>query len=69
MKRFAIALARIVIKTAVIAAAGLFAMLYLIGCFALIGVGGPAGLALVVVVSLALMALLLREDRQRARGR
>lgn len=69
MKRFAIAVARIVIKAAVLATAGVLAMVYLVACFALIGVAGPVGLGIVVLATLALMALLLREDRQRSAGR
>lgn len=69
MKRFAIAVARVVIKTAVLATAGVLAMVYLVACFAVIGIAGPAGLAIVVVATLVLMALLLREDRQRSAGR
>jgi hypothetical protein len=69
VKRFAIAVARVVIKAAVVAAAGLFAMLYLVACIATIGVAGPVGLGAVVVVTLILGFALLREDRQRSRGR
>lgn len=69
MKRLVMAVCRLVIKSAVVAAAGLFAMLYVIACIATVGIGGPVGLGIVVVVTLALMALLLREDRQRSAGR
>lgn len=67
MKRLVLAVARVVIKAAVVVASLVIFVLFFLVITALAGIAGAPGLVLGTVAGVAFVFLLFREDRQRRR--